>query len=566
MFALSPQSADVRDLCWLQDAASFCIQALWTDTEGLNGKAGLSDIPLSLFKTVIPPDVLLEGSLNGDIDMSYGNNKLESTASIVLPSGSVSYTLDEDDSVIVPLGLTRLDMSLNRDGIDLDFTMSLDRRGQISSSIRLPGLSPLDMNMGKQEVSARLQADLSALDLLPLFTSAVAKPAGVLSSDLNFTGALAHPEITGYVKLVQGQAELPDLGLQLKEIQVKVSSDSSGIMDIDGMLSSGDGTALIQGSVDIKDPVRIKADISVKGEKVEAVNIPQAWVVVSPDISLKLENRNMYADGTVHIPDALIEPPDLSNAVSVSPDVVIITEESPDGENNQLNIHSRMRLTLGDNFRFKGFGLTGRVTGGLDITEEPRKATNAQGELQVMEGQYKAYGQELTIEKGRLLFVGLIDDPGLDVRAVRKIQDISAGVQVIGTLKTPEMRIYSVPAMDQSDALSYLLFGRPMNRLSNSEGGTLHNAAYVSGGGLLAKKIGAAFGIRDVEIEKGATEQETALVLGKYLSPKLYVSYGIGLFEPVNTIRMRYSLSPVWQLQTEHGVESGGDLLYTIER
>ncbi len=271
----------------------------------------------------------------------------------------------------------------------------------------------------------------------------------------------------------------------------------------------------------------------------------------------------------VVVPDALIEPPDLSGAVSVSPDVVIISEESPEAENDKWNIHSQMQLTLGDNVKFRGFGLSGRITGGLDITEEPGKATKALGEMQVMDGQYKAYGQELTIEKGRLLFVGLIDDPGLDVRAVRKIQDVSAGVQVIGTLKTPEMRIYSVPAMDQSDALSYLLFGRPMNRLSNSEGGKLHNtasSAYVSGGGLLAKKIGAAFGIRDVEIEKGETEQESALVIGKYLSPKLYVSYGIGLFEPVNTIRMRYTLNPMWQLQTEHGVESGGDILYTIER
>ncbi len=285
MFVLSPQSADVRDLCWVQDAASVCIQALWTETEGLTGKTGLSDIPLSLFKPVIPSNISSEGLLAGDIDISYGNNTLYGTASIVLPAGSVSYALDEKDSVILPLGLTRLDTILNQDGIDLDFEMSLAERGKVSSSIRLPGFSPFDMNIEKQEVSARVQADLSTLDLLPLFTSVVAKPAGVISTDLSITGVLAHPGITGYVKLDKGQAELPDLGLLIKDMDLNVTSDSSGIVDIDGKLSSGKGTASVRGKLEIQDPATIKADIRVKGENVEALKIPQVWVVVSPDIS-----------------------------------------------------------------------------------------------------------------------------------------------------------------------------------------------------------------------------------------------------------------------------------------
>jgi translocation and assembly module TamB len=569
LFSLSSQSAQTGNLCWIQSPASVCFQAAWTDTEGLNAQSALSEIPLSLFKPVTGPSVVLEGSLGGDIDISYGNNTLYGKASIVLPSGSVSYALDAEDSVTLPLGLTRLDTTLDKDGVDMDVALSLLERGKISSSVRLPGFSPLDMHMEKQKVSGSAGAELKALDLLPLFISGVDKPEGVFSSDLSISGTLADPAITGQVNLVKGKAGIPDLGLLMKDIDLKITSGSSGIVDIDGKLSSGDGKAHVQGKLEIKDPAHIKADIRVKGEKFEAIKTPEVWVVVSPDVSIKLEKKDIHVEGDIIIPEALIEPPDLSGAVSASQDVVIISEESPETENDKWNIHSRMQLTLGDNVRFKGFGLSGRIAGGLKITEEPGRATKAQGEMQVLDGQYKAYGQELTIDKGRLLFVGLIDDPGLDIRAVRKIQDVSAGVQVTGTLKTPAMSIYSVPAMDQSDALAYLMFGRPMNRLSGSEGGQMHNAAssaYVSGGGLLAKKIGAAFGIRDIEIEKGETEQESALVIGKYLSPKLYVSYGIGIFEPINTFRTRYSLSPRWQVQTEYGLESGGDVLYSIER
>jgi translocation and assembly module TamB len=162
-----------------------------------------------------------------------------------------------------------------------------------------------------------------------------------------------------------------------------------------------------------------------------------------------------------------------------------------------------------------------------------------------------------------------LDDPGLDFKAVRHIKEVISGVQVSGTLKSPELRVFSVPSMEQSEALSYLLFGRPMNRLSSSEGGQLNKAASsasLSGIGILSKKIGAVFGVEDVDVEEGETVEESALVIGKYLSPKLYVSYGVGLFEPINTMRIRYNLSPKWTIQTESGIESGGDLLYTIEK
>jgi translocation and assembly module TamB len=105
--------------------------------------------------------------------------------------------------------------------------------------------------------------------------------------------------------------------------------------------------------------------------------------------------------------------------------------------------------------------------------------------------------------------------------------------------------------------------------LSDSEGGKLYSAAAstgLSGGDIIAKKIGAAFGLEDIEMVQGETFQESSLVIGKYLSPKLYVSYGIGLFEPIDTLRMRYELSPRWMLESEYGIESGGDVLYKIDR
>jgi translocation and assembly module TamB len=123
--------------------------------------------------------------------------------------------------------------------------------------------------------------------------------------------------------------------------------------------------------------------------------------------------------------------------------------------------------------------------------------------------------------------------------------------------------------MDESNALSYILFGRPMKQLSDSEGNKLYGAALSAGlsaGGFVAQKIGAAFGVEDIEIEKGETPEQATLFIGKYLSPGLYLNYGIGLFEPVSTIRLRYNLKRRLHVQTEYGLESGGDILYIIEK
>jgi translocation and assembly module TamB len=131
------------------------------------------------------------------------------------------------------------------------------------------------------------------------------------------------------------------------------------------------------------------------------------------------------------------------------------------------------------------------------------------------------------------------------------------------------MELFSSPSLDQTDALSYLVLGQPSRQATGAEGEALYGAALslgVSGGGFLADQIGSAFGIGDVEIEQEGAAEEATVFIGKYLSPRLYVSYGIGLFEPISTLRLRYTLSSKWQVQTEYGIESGADLIYTIER
>ena len=101
--------------------------------------------------------------------------------------------------------------------------------------------------------------------------------------------------------------------------------------------------------------------------------------------------------------------------------------------------------------------------------------------------------------------------------------------------------------------------------LFRSRSGAASSALLAQGGAIIAQQLGAKVGIDDVGIEQDLTNS-TSLVLGKYLSPRLYVSYGISLAESINTIKMRYTLGDRWTIKTEAGKERSADLVYTIEK
>ena len=75
------------------------------------------------------------------------------------------------------------------------------------------------------------------------------------------------------------------------------------------------------------------------------------------------------------------------------------------------------------------------------------RPTQGTGEIQIVDGKYRAFGNELTIDPGRFVFGGgAIDNPGLDVRAYRGLtaqQNVMTGsgeivgVNLRGTLRRP---------------------------------------------------------------------------------------------------------------------------------
>jgi translocation and assembly module TamB len=342
----------------------------------------------------------------------------------------------------------------------------------------------------------------------------------------------------------------------------------------------------------------MRAELTVHGENFQAMNTAEARAWVSPDLKLVRDAAGASLAGTLTVPRAEITPKGLGGGgVAVSSDQVLVGVEQPPAE-EPLALSVALKLVLGDAVRIEGFGLKTRIAGAVDVTQAPHREARARGELRLIDGQYKAYGQDLTIETGRLLFTGGdVTVPAVDLYATRHPRDdITVGVRVRGTLSKPELTLQSTPTLPREQQLAWLVLGRSLETSTAQDRGMMQSAALslgLGGGDYVAGLIGKRIGLDEVSLgsavagssevaanaqtisgaqtgagsaaaNAGATAAQ--LTLGKYLTPRLFVSYGVSLFQPGYTVRMLYTLGHGFKLSTESGTASGGDLIYSTER
>jgi translocation and assembly module TamB len=400
---------------------------------------------------------------------------------------------------------------------------------------------------------------------------------GRLNGTLRVAGSWQEPRPSGRLQLQEAQARAPALGTTWEQIELTARTAGAHRIELEGSGRCGEGTANVVGEARLAESGEPELSLEIRGEGVTLVDLPEARLLADPAVRVAIGPERIAVEGEVQVPEGRIDLEQGRGApVEPSPDVVVVRGEKvvkPAPPALPERLEARVRVELGESVRVTGKGLSARLEGGLEIVQEPGQPIPAgDGVIRIEDGQYKAYGRQLELRRGRLLFQGgPVDDPVLDVVAAREAEDGTlAGVRISGRASVPDIALWSRPELTDEEALSYLLFGRPQDATaSKSDRGVFERAAAslgLGGGSMLVKRLGKPLGLDKAKIEPGGTLQEAALVLGKYLSPRLYVGYGVGLFEPVNSFRLRYMLTPHWTLEAESGEEAGGDLLYVIER
>ena len=421
-----------------------------------------------------------------------------------------------------------------------------------------------------QSLEGRLRVDLPTLELVSAFVPALTALTGTLHATVDIAGDLTSPHLSGNGNLTLASASIVGSGVQLRDGLFDVTLDEqTGV--VTGSVGSGDGVVQLDATMTIQDGVQVSGRVS--GQNFVARNTATEVVHVSPDLTFRYADARLGLRGSLAVPVAEVTLESTpSGAVQASRDQVIVGADT--GSEDAMNVDAQVSVSLGDNVRLEGLGLTAVLGGQLTIRDRGDTPVTASGEIIIEEGQYKAYGQDLKIEQGRLLFAGgPIDDPGLNIRAERQATlDVTVGVNVGGVLSQPELKLFSDPSLPESDQLSYLVFGRPLSGGTSSEQAMLQQAALavgLQGGELLTSRLSNRLNVDELSIgsEPGASAEQAALVIGKFLTPRLYVSYGYGLFNPISTLKMEYRLSPRWRVVTQSTNEaSGGDIQWVFER
>lgn len=570
---LGPERVSLDEGCWRAAPAALCLAGEWSRAGRTTVDARLESLPLALFGEFLPEALELPGRLDATATFQEAPDAgRRLSADLKLPASTLTYTPEGGDAHTFRYGVAGLALRTVNQGLQAELALPFTRLGEIRGRVGLPDFWAGSFQAKTQALQATLEAEVEDLSLVAALLPDLESTGGRLQLQASADGPLAAPELDGELVLREGRARIPRLDIEVTDTRLAMRTAPGGALQLDGQARSGEGTLALDGRVGLDVLRGGEARIRITGEDFEASNLPEAHVFISPDLEVRVKGREVNVNGNVRIPRAEIQAGRYRAPVPVSDDVII--EDAPqraEADAPDWGIATRVTVALGDEVRVEGFGLTARIEGDLTAIDQPDQGTTGEGELRVMEGQYKIYGRELQIEQGRLLFAGgSITNPGIEARAIRRVQEVRAGVRVFGDIQDPRVALFSEPPMDDSDILSYIVVGRPLNAASEAEGEALYQAARQLGlasGGALARRLEETFGFDVVRLEPvDETSEDPSLVIGKYLSPRLYISYAIGIFQDSDVFRMQYRIDRNWRLQTETGPRAGGDIIYSIER
>jgi translocation and assembly module TamB len=566
--AITQNTLLIDPLCWTSQQGQVCIQ-LQRKGDLWQSQLNMNTLPLALISPWLPPDLKLEGVIDATAELQYQTpDRLLGKAHITLPAGIVTYPLIEGEHDRWEYRGGTMDLSLKPEGVEATTRIALSKGDQFQAHLLLPDANLMTLNSDTQTLKGNAKLEIHDLGLIEALIPDLQDLKGNIKLAVTAGGTLNQPKLSGNAYLHDGAARIPGLGLNIEQIKLDAHSDGLNKLDYSLDAKSGDGQLAVKGDTLLDKSKGWPSTIHIKGDNVEVSHITEARINATPDLQITLQHRTIKITGSVHIPYAKIQPKDITNAKRVSEDTIIVGGKQPDEE--KWLIFTNVRLTLGERVNFYGFGFEGRLGGSVLLKDVPGQVTTATGEINVPEGRYMAYGQRLEVEHGRLLYTGgPVANPGLDLRAARHVNNVTAGIKVRGSLSQPKAELFSIPAMGETDVLSYILFGRPAEGASGEQGAMMAKAALalsLSSGDRLARILGDRFGLDEMRIESSDTGDQASLMIGRYLSPKLYVSYGIGLIGTSNSINVRYQISNKWQLKGVSGEHQGADFLYTIER
>lgn len=556
------------------------------------GQASLrvSEVPMEMLEPFLPEEWRFEGATTAELAASWRQGGARWQADVqVLSELAITAINDYGQPVALPVLSLDTQIEANQSQADANLLLSLSEAGEITLDLSVN--DPL----GQGALAGELRANNVSLEPYRPMMLGMDRLEGALNGSVQIGGSTQQPDL-------QGQLALRGLRVHGPDIPVDVQDGEFGIIfdgergDIDGFVAAERGRLNISGEAywPASDAWRIGIDLNATQEPLLVV-LPQfGRMEAAPDIRVRITPERLQVRGNVDLPWARLEIGDLpSSATSPSPDEIIITERD-DREAEQarqraieagedpsaaeelaatgMAIDVLITLTLGRDMQISAYGLESGLGGSLEIRQESG-VLQLFGDVNLVDGRFQAFGQDLLIRRGQLLFSGPPGLPVLDFEAIRNPDitedEVIAGLRVSGNAEEPNVLIFAEPSMDETRALSYLLRGRA----PDASGGGIDSALTTAligmslgrTGGAVGS-LGQAFGIDDLTLDTTGAGDESQVAVSGQLTDDLRISYGVGIFSPIAELTLRYTLWRNLYLQAVSGANQAVDLIYTFTR
>ncbi|AOR62247.1 autotransporter assembly complex protein TamB [Pectobacterium wasabiae] len=561
------QKITIGTHCWRNPNAELCVPK--AIEAGPSGQASirLNRFDLAMLKPFLTEDTVLAGTFTGGADISWQAGQGLPQAKVSLVGNGVSVRQQmQGNTLPIDFDTFTLNAGLDRGRAQLGWLMAIRENGRFSGDIQVTD------PQGRRNLGGSVTINNISLALLNPALSKGEKAAGMLNANLRLAGDVARPQLFG--QMVLERLDIDGNWMPIDLTNGRLAVNFSGMSStLQGFLKTDNGQLNLGGNADWSRPDAWRARIAAKGQKLRVTIPPMARLDVSPDIVFEATPQLFALNGSVSIPWARIVVKDMpESAVAVSSDEVMLDAQRQPLKKASaaIPINSNLTIRVGNDVRLDAFGLAARLQGDLKMVQDER-GLGLNGQIDIPSGRFKAYGQDLIVRKGLILFSGPPDQPILNIEAIRNpdntANDVIAGVRVTGMAATPKLEVFSDPAMSQQEALSYLLRGQGLDSggADSSAMTSMLVGLGVAQSGQVVGKIGEAFGVSNLALDTQGVGDNSQVVVSGYVLPGLQVKYGVGIFDSLATLTLRYRLMPKLYLEAVSGISQALDVLYQFE-
>jgi translocation and assembly module TamB len=481
----------------------------------------------------------------------------------------------------LPLGLTEAVLRLQNQGPEWRASANVAgaRMGELVGRLRIETASAADLPNAESALRGTLRARVADLNIWGAWLPPGWRLGGRLRTQLTLAGRLGAPQLTGQLTAEKFEVRNALTGVYAHDgaIDIGLEGDHATIRKF--TMTGGNGELSLSGGATLG--ANPEARLRLEAQQFQLLGRIDRRLVTSGAATLHLTADAMQIEGKLGIDEGLFDV-SKSSAPTLDADVDVVQPRKPSDEEGEAPTKAAppskaarattlsLGVDLGEKLRVKGHGIDTLLRGALQITA-PGGRLNVRGNVRTEGGLYNAYGQKLDVTRGVLTFTGPVDDPRLDILATRPNLDVIVGVAITGTAQAPNVKLYSEPAMSESDKLSWLMLGRAPDTVGGADAALLQQAAFalLAGEGeapsdQLMSKLGITdFSLRQEQSEANPDTKSTVVSLGKQLSRRWYVGYEHGINETTGNWQLIYRIAQRFTIRAQTGSDNSLDVIWT---